>query len=221
MKAMILAAGRGERLSPLTDTTPKALVELNGQPLIVHHILNLKNHGINDIVINTAYLGEKIEQYVGDGQAFGVTVRYSQEKEGGLETGGGIVNALPLLGNEPFITVNADIYFPFNFNKLPTINKVLGHLVLINNPSHNTKGDYAIDSHFLSTRKDLTQYTFSGIAIYHPKLFQSQKIGKYSVTPLIKEKAKEKVISAEFSTQIWHDIGTKERLETARRQFLK
>ena len=120
-KAMILAAGRGERLMPLTETTPKALVEVKGKPLIVHHILNLKQHGIDDIVINTAYLGKKLEQYVGNGQAFGVNIQYSKEIDGGLETGGGIVNALPLLGNKPFITVNADIYYPFNFEKLPAL----------------------------------------------------------------------------------------------------
>ena len=126
MKAMILAAGRGERLMPVTHTTPKALIEINGRPLIIHHILNLKTHGITDIVINTAYLGKKIEQYVGDGRAFGVSIRYSQESNGGLETGGGIVNALPLLGNAPFITLNSDIYSTFNLSQLPNLTNSLG-----------------------------------------------------------------------------------------------
>ncbi len=216
MKAMILAAGRGERLMPLTETTPKALVEINGKPLIVHHILNLKRHGINDIVINTAYLSNKLEQYVGNGQAFGVNIFYSKEKEGGLETGGGIVNALPLLGDEPFITVNADIYCPFNFKTLPILDPSLAHLVLVKNPAHNPRGDYAIDNAMLSNREDLNKYTFSGIAVYHPDFFKNCPIEKYSVTSLIKEKANANIVSAELSTEIWHDIGTEERLYEAR-----
>lgn len=217
MKAMILAAGRGERLKPLTNTTPKALIELNGQPLIVHHILNLKSHGINDIVINTAYLGKKIEQYIGNGEAFGVNITYSKEKSGGLETGGGIVNALPLLGKEPFIAVNADIYCPFNFEKLPKLNKSLAHLVLVNNPAHNPNGDYAIDGDYLSNRDDLNKYTFSGIAIYHPDFFKNCTDGKYSVTPIVKEMANKNTVSAELYPETWHDIGTQERLEIAQK----
>lgn len=217
MKAMILAAGRGERLMPVTHTTPKALIEINGRPLIIHHILNLKTHGITDIVINTAYLGKKIEQYVGDGRAFGVSIRYSQESNGGLETGGGIVNALPLLGNAPFITLNSDIYSTFNLSQLPNLTNSLGHLILVNNPPHNPKGDYSIDRNFLSNRQDLNKYTFSGIAVYHPDLFSQQRVDKFSITPLIKKKADEQAISAEITSAIWHDIGTIKRLETARR----
>ncbi len=216
---MILAAGRGERLMPLTETTPKALVEVNGKPLIVHHILNLKQNGIDEIVINTAYLGKKVEQYVGNGRAFGVNIQYSKEKDGGLETGGGIVNALPLLGESPFITVNADIYCPFNFKSLAPLNGALAHLILVGNPQHNPNGDYAIENTLLSNRQDLNKHTFSGIALYHPEFFKNCKAGKYSVTRIIRQQAEERAVSAEFSSEIWHDVGTQERLKQARKNL--
>jgi len=219
-KAMILAAGRGKRLQPLTNITPKALVELNGLPLIVHHIQNLKRCGINEIVINLSHLGYKIEQYLGNGQSFGIKISYSHEQDGGLETGGGIVNALPLLGDEPFLTVNADIYCPFAFNELPNLKNVLAHVVLVENPSHNPNGDYAIDGLLLSTRKDPKQYTFSGIAFYQAQFFENCQINKYSVTPLIKKMAERNLVSAQLTKTIWHDIGTEERLQQAKQSII-
>jgi MurNAc alpha-1-phosphate uridylyltransferase len=217
MKAMILAAGRGERLKPLTDTTPKALIEVKGQPLIVHHIQNLKLCGINDIVINIAYLGSQIEQCLGSGSEFGVKITYSREVDGGLETGGGIVNALPLLGlEEPFITLNADVYCDYPLATLKTKLSALAHLVLVNNPVHNPNGDFAIENQLLSNGHENKPYTFAGIAIYHPQFFEGLEVSRYSIAPIIREKAKLKMISAECYDGMWFDIGTLTRLQTAR-----
>ena len=143
MKAMILAAGRGERLRPLTDTTPKPLIKVAGKLLIEYHIYNLAKAGITEIIINTAWLADKIHDELGDGSKYNVSIQYSDEGEA-LETAGGIIKALPLLGNEPFLVVNGDIWCDYDFTKLPELEESKqAHLILIDNPEHNLKGDFA------------------------------------------------------------------------------
>lgn len=215
MKAMILAAGRGERLKPLTNTTPKALVEVQGQPLIVHHLFNLKHSGICDIIINLAYLGEKIEAALGNGHQFGVNIDYSREPHGRLETGGGIVNALPLLGDAPFITVNADIFCDFDFSKLITTPVDQAHLVLVENPNHNQNGDYGLQEGQLIYPFARPGLTYSGIAKYHPQFFDGCSRERCSVTPLVRQAANNNIITAEKHDGAWFDVGTPERLEQA------
>lgn len=215
MKAMILAAGRGERLRPRTDHTPKALIEINNEPLVVHHLHQLKQAGIVDIVINLAHLGEQIERYLGNGQRFGVTIAYSKEPPGGFETGGGLANALPLLGPDPFISINADVYCPFPFDTLPDTLATHAHLVLVDNPPHNPDGDYSLQDGLLRVTKAPQPYTYSGIAVYQPRLFVGQPPGRYSVTPLIRQASQTSQISGELYRGVWFDIGTEQRLQQA------
>jgi len=218
MRAMILAAGRGERMRPLTDDCPKPLLEVGGMPLIEHHIRKLADIGIKDIVINHAWLGEKIEQYLGDGSRWQVSISYSDEQEQALETAGGIIKALPLLGDEPFLVVNGDIYTDFNFAQLPTLEPgMLAHLYLVENPEHNPKGDFFIDNDLLAnTRKFERQqsYTFSGIALYRPEFFHNrgQKPSVLPLAPLLRDFAEQQRISASVLDDPWMDIGTPQRL---------
>lgn len=210
--AMILAAGRGERLKPLTDTCPKALCIVKDKPLIEHHVINLAKAGFEKIIINHAYLGGKIRHYLGNGQGFGVKIDYSPEPPGGLETGGGLFQALPLLGNQPFLTVNADIYTDFDFKQIRTEQVHSLHLILVkNNPQLGHSGDFGlIDNQPNNLR---TEYTFAGIACYHPKLFAHKKPGRYSITPLIREYVSKSQATASLHQGLWFDIGSKERLE--------
>lgn len=216
MKAMILAAGRGQRLRPLTDTVPKALIEVHGDPLIVHHIKRLVKSDIRDIVINLAHLGHKIKAELGDGRHLGANITYSEEPEGAYETGGGIVNALPLLGHNPFVVINSDVFCPYDFKCLPKLNSQLAHLVLIQNPKHNLKGDYSLKGNTLIVNESNNPYTYSGIALYHPILFQDLKPSRYSVTPLIQKASLDNKVTGECFDGLWHDVGTKERLDAAR-----
>lgn len=209
---MILAAGRGERLKPLTNNKPKALIEVRGKPLIEHHIEKCAACGYSNIVINLAYLGNQIQDYLGDGRQYGVNISYSPEQEGGLETGGGIVNALPLLGDESFIVINADVYTDYNFSALPELGDKLAHLVLVNNPEHNQKGDFGLKKNHLIDCQT-SSHTFSGIALYHPKLFNDKQVIKQSIVPLIHQQVKNQRVSGEIYTGIWYDIGTPERLQ--------
>jgi N-acetyl-alpha-D-muramate 1-phosphate uridylyltransferase len=216
-KVMLLAAGRGVRLRPITDTTPKPLVKINGKTLIEYHLENCAHAGYTDIVINLAHLGHKIKQYLGDGSRWGVKLSYSPEPEGGLETGGGIVNALPLLGNEPFITINADIYSQFNLALLPNALKHMAHLILVNNPNHNVYGDFNLNEAGLIDGQK-PSYTFSGIACYHPSLFNALSPGRFSVVPIIRENAAKNQVTGELYQGDWFDIGTKERLAEANKR---
>lgn len=217
MKAMILAAGRGSRLRPLTDNVPKALIEVQGTPLIVHHIQRLVDNNVSDIVVNLAHLGPQIKHCLGNGQQFGVNITYSEEPVGGYETGGGIVNALPLLGDKPFLVVNSDIFCSFDFTRLPALDKQLAHLVLVANPAHNQKGDYSLQGHLLNVQQTHNNYTYSGIAVYDPKLFEACTLSRYSVTPLIKQAAKNQLVTGECFGGTWHDIGTVDRLRAAQK----
>jgi MurNAc alpha-1-phosphate uridylyltransferase len=214
--AMILAAGRGERLKPLTDYIPKPLCKVNHIPLIEHHLLNLARAGFERIIINHAYLGGCIRQYLGNGARWGVEIHYSPEPPGGLETGGGIVQALPFLGNNPFITVNADIYTDFDFQQLRQIDSSqLMHLVLVkNNTALSHYGDFGLttDALVINSKRD---YTFAGIAYYHPQIFKNCQYGRYSVTPLIKKYVDEQKVTGSMHQGLWYDIGSLERLKAA------
>ena len=213
MKAMILAAGHGERMRPLSDVTPKPLLQAGGKPLIVWTLERLRDGGIREIVINHAHLGAQIESALGDGDRYGVRIRYSPEREA-LETAGGIANALDLLGDAPFIAVAGDIYCDWDFAKIFSRDLAgnLAHLVLVPNPPHHLEGDFALDQSAL--RNDgLPRHTFSGIALYHPRLFAGLAPGsRHKLAPLLREAADAGKASGELHTGHWFDIGTPQRL---------
>lgn len=210
---MILAAGRGERMRPLTDMTPKPLLEVQGKPLIVWHIEKLAACGFNEIVINIAHLGYKIPEFLGNGSKWGVQISYSDEQQSGaLESAGGIIKALPLLGNEPFLVVNGDIFCDYTFDANFDLKNRLAHLILVPNPEHNASGDFGLEENLLVNKKDIA-YTFSGIGYYSPKLFDSLESEKLPLAPLLREAIDKKEISGEVYHGMWHDIGTPQRLQ--------
>ena len=216
VKAMILAAGRGERMRPLTDTTPKPLLKIDDYCLIEHHIFNLKAAGFTDIVINTAWLAEKIHKKLGDGNQYGVNIQYSDEIDA-LETGGGIKNALNVISDEIFLVVNGDVWCDYDYSKLPALKEDnLAHLVLVDNPVHNKEGDFSIQENKLSNQPE-NKLTFSGIGLYRAVFFK-QKENKFPLAPLLRLAADENKISAEYFSGVWIDIGTPERLEQLRNQ---
>jgi len=219
-KAMILAAGRGERMRPLTDTTPKPLLEVGGKPLIVWHIEKLAKAGFEEIIINIAHLGDKIPQALGDGSRWGVKLHFSDEQnEGALESAGGIVKALPLLGNEPFLVVNGDVWCDYEFdNSYELGDGILAHLILVPNPEHNQKGDFAIKNEMVSNDGNV-KYTFSGIGYYSPSLFKYLEYGKRGLGDLLRDTMLHDAVSGEIYKGIWHDIGTPQRLEEINRSI--
>jgi N-acetyl-alpha-D-muramate 1-phosphate uridylyltransferase len=211
-KAMILAAGRGERLRPLTDKTPKPLIKVAGRSLIEYHLENLAAAGYNEIIINTAWLAEKIHQQLGDGSDYGVSVQYSDEGEA-LETAGGIINALPLLGDKPFLVVNGDIWCDFDFSSLPELdNDTQAHLVLVNNPAHNQQGDFALDNKRVRNTGE-TMFTFSGIGLYKAEFFAKQEKAIAPLAPLIRKKCDNNLVSGQIHQGLWTDVGNIERLQ--------
>jgi MurNAc alpha-1-phosphate uridylyltransferase len=213
MKAMILAAGRGERMRPLTDTLPKPLLEVRGKPLIVWHLEKLSKCGFKEIIINLAHLGYKIPEVLGDGSRWGVNITYSDEQnEGALESAGGIVKALPLLGNEPVLVVNGDVFCDYDFNANFDLEDNLAHLILVPNPKHNLDGDFGLKGNLVLNDADI-KYTFSGIGYYSPKLFSALEYGKSALAPLLQDAIKNKRVSGELFKNIWHDVGTPQRLE--------
>jgi MurNAc alpha-1-phosphate uridylyltransferase len=211
MKAMILAAGRGERMRPLTDTTPKPLLQVGGQALIEYHIKALRDAGINEIVINHAWLGEQITQYLGDGSQHGVRIQYSDESAGALETAGGIVKALPLLGDAPFAVVNGDIFTDYAYAKLPQQLDGLAHLVMVDNPPQHPNGDFVLSEGRLLAEGE-PRLTFSGIGLYDPQLFSGCEPGALPLAPILREAMARNAVSGEHYTGQWLDIGTPERL---------
>lgn len=215
MRAMVLAAGRGNRMRPLTDTQPKPLLEAGGKPLIVHLIEALVSAGHRRIVINHAWLGEQIEAEIQDGARYGAEVCYSPEPEGALETGGGIRNALPLLGEEAFIAVNADIYTDYSFSDLPGAPLGLAHLVLVDNPPHNLTGDFCLAAGEVHTQGD-PRLTFSGIGVYRPALFTDRESGCFPLAPLLRKAADAGRVSGERYAGEWWDVGSGERLDALR-----
>lgn len=222
MIAMILAAGRGERLRPLTDHTPKPLIEAGKHRLIEYTILALVDAGVTDIVINYAHLGEQFPAKLGDGSQFGANIVYSPELEGGLETAGGIINALPLLGEEPFIIVNGDIWTDYPFKRLTEIKLDQSsscHLIMVNNPQHNPNGDFAISSDNMLVLDGDSKYTYSGIGIYSPSMFKGYDVQRLALKPLLLEAMKYQTATAEYYNGQWSDIGTIERLEQLKQQL--
>ena len=211
MKAMILAAGRGERMRPLTDLTPKPLLQVAGKALIEHTIIQLVAAGFTDLVINHAHLGRQIEEYLGNGQRYGGQISYSPEGEA-LETAGGIVNAQPLLGNAPFLVVNGDIATDFPYASLKMVTVKLAHLILIDNPAHHSAGDFGLEDNGSVTNTGEQKLTFSGIGLYHPDLFKSTPPGKSKLAPLLREAITENKVSGQHYRGFWMDIGTPERL---------
>ncbi|MEE4296522.1 MAG: nucleotidyltransferase family protein [Wenzhouxiangella sp.] len=219
MKAIILAAGRGERLRPLTDQTPKPLIEVGGQPLIAHHLHHLASAGIDQVVINLAWLGQQIRDAVGDGCQFGLQVSYSAEPEGALETAGGIIQALPLLGDEPFVMISADVYCDFSLERLCEMQlNHLGHLVMVDNPSHHPEGDFGLDEGGQLNRGQAA-LTFSGIALLHPGLFTGWPPGRRALRPVLEKALGAGQLTGEHHTGLWSDIGTIERLDDIRRKI--
>jgi MurNAc alpha-1-phosphate uridylyltransferase len=211
-RALILAAGRGERMRPLTDHTPKPLLKVGGQCLIEYHIQHLVAAGIEDIVINLAYLGEMIAETLGNGARYGVKLHYSREHDRKLETGGGILNALPLLGNAPFLVVNGDVWCDYPFSTLPEKLQGLAHLVLVNNPEQHPWGDF----HLAGSQVFVTgepKLTFSGIGIYHPDLFKTCTQESFPLGPLLIAAMQAGQVSGEHYRGEWQDIGTVARLQ--------
>ncbi len=211
MKAMLLAAGRGERMRPLPDSTPKTLLRIGGQTLIEHHIHALVRAGITELVINHAHLGEQIVRALGDGSAYGVSIQYSPEQGAALETGGGIFNALPLLGEAPFLVVNADIWTDFDFAGLPQDVDALAHLVMVDNPPQHPAGDFSLSEGRLA-QQGPAMLTFSGIGLYRPELFAGCTPGAFPLAPLLRAAMDEEQVTGEHFTGGWFDIGTPERL---------
>ena len=228
MRALILAAGRGERMRPLTDRTPKPLLPVGGKPLIVWHIVRLVRAGITDLVINHAHLGKQIEQALGDGSRFGAHIRYSDEGAA-LEAAGGIAFALPLLGGAPFAVVNGDIWCDYDFAQLPALAAAmqqrgdLAHLVLVDNPAHNPKGDFFLHADRVSNSALNTQHsalTFSGIGLYQPALFATiQRGSKAPLAPLLRAQIAAGRVSGEHHRGQWLDIGTPARLDELDKQL--
>ncbi len=216
--AMILAAGRGERLRPLTWDKPKCLSQINGIPLLSYHLHQLIKSGFTRIVINHAYLGGLIRQYIATQTSSNIAILFSPEPAGGLETGGGIRQALPLLGNEPFLVVNADIITTFNYTDLPIVSSEQPHIVLVNKREETAHGDFGLSKSGFVTNTP-KQYTFAGIACYHPALFQNQPIGRYSVTPLLRKLADKQRLTAQLFDGKWIDIGSLQGLKSAQKMF--
>ena len=216
MKAMILAAGLGNRMRPLTLHTPKPLLEVGGKPLIVWHLEKLAAIGVTEIVINTAWLGEKLAEALGDGSQFGVHILWSHEVEG-LETAGGIINALPLLGDEPFILLNGDVWTSMDFAPLLDVElgENLAHLVLVENPEQHPEGDFTLaggKAYTFDQKVEGEKLTFSGISVLDPKMFAGLEAGKRPLAPLLKAAMLNNQVAASKLTGIWVDVGTPERL---------
>lgn len=208
MKAMILAAGRGDRLRPLTDVTPKPLLEVQAKPLIVHHLEALSTAGFTEVVVNLSWHGKQIRDLLGNGAGFNLSIEYSEEPEA-LETAGGIQQALPLLG-ERFIVVNADIFTDYDFARLMHLDSV-AHLVLVENPQHHARGDFTLNESTIGLEGS-PRYTFSGISQYQRSFFSGLKPGKQALAPLLFAAAEKHQVTGELFRGGWTDIGTLERL---------
>lgn len=222
MRAMILAAGRGERLRPYTDGCPKPMLEVAGKPLIFWHLEKLAAAGVKEVVINTAWQKEVLTAAIGDGEAWGLSVAWSHEQPGGLETAGGIVEALPLLGEQPFWVINGDVFCDYDFRRLPPLGEgFLGHLVLVSNPEHNPSGDFVLGARQrvqLKHENDANTLTFSGISVLSPILFKGLERGKRALRPVFEKAILQSALSGEHYSGYWSDVGTPERLLQANQQ---
>jgi MurNAc alpha-1-phosphate uridylyltransferase len=216
MRAMILAAGRGERLRPLTDELPKPLVEIAGKPLIEFHLEALAGAGFREVVINQGHLGDLLPEALGDGSHWGVNIHWSDEQPEALETGGGIFKALPLLGSAPFLVINGDLWTDYPCARLRAVKCDWAHLVMVPNPAHNPAGDFALSGARIRESGD-RKLTFSGMAVYNPRLFDGCRPGKFSVVPLVRSAMENHLVTGEEFLGGWNDIGTLERLDAARK----
>lgn len=215
MRAMLLAAGRGERMRPLTDTCPKPLLQAAGKPLIVWHLERLAAAGIAEVVINLSWLGEQIAAALGDGSAHGVHIRWSREPWPALETGGGIFQALPLLGAEPFLLVNGDVSADVDFRRITLRAGDLAQLVLVPNPHHNPQGDFWLDASGRIVGDGASgaeRLTYSGIAVLHPQLFDGAQAGRFPLLPLLTRAREADRLGGQRHSGRWLDVGTPERL---------
>lgn len=223
-RALIFAAGRGERMRPLSDTTPKPLLDVGGKRLIEWHLENLATAGVRDVVINTSHLAEQFPPALGDGSRWGLRIHYSYEGPEPLETGGGMQRALPLLGSDPFIAVNGDIWCDLDFSTLRQDPAGLAHLVLVDNPPHHLRGDFFLREGLLENDSsgplppagEGTRLTFSGIGVYRPGLLDGQQAGKYSIVPILRSALRSGRISGEHYRGRWSDVGTPQRLDYMR-----
>jgi MurNAc alpha-1-phosphate uridylyltransferase len=208
---MLLAAGRGERLRPLTDQTPKPLLVVRGKPLIDWHLEALARAGVGVVVINLSWLGERIRTAVGEGGRFGLQIHYSEEPAAPLETGGGIFRALPLLGEAPFLVVNADTYTDIDFARLTIAPAALAELVLVPNPEHHPRGDFALqDGEVLETGEP--RYTYAGIGVYRPELFAGCSAGRFPLLSVLRRAIAARRLRGEIFRGQWADVGSAERL---------
>lgn len=211
MRAMILAAGRGERLRPLTDTVPKSLVEVQGKSLLERHLENVRRSGIEDVVINLGWFGEQIVDRVGAGSMYGLNVSYSNEHDDILETGGGIHKALPLLGDKPFLVVNADVYTDMPIPDVSLSRRDMGHLVMVPSPPYRDGGDFDVEDGRIRNGES-QKLTFSGVAVYRPEFFTGCEAGRFSIVPMLREAADEDLLQGSIYAGMWADVGTPERL---------
>ena len=217
MPAMILAAGRGERLRPVTDEIPKAMVEVRGQKLIDRHLEMIARAGVKNVVINLGWLGEQIVDHVESGERYGLRVVYSPEYDNVLETGGGIVRALPMLGSDPFWAVNADIFTDFEIPDRPLADDLLAELVLVPTPAHKARGDFElVDGQTRNAEEPAL--TYSGIARYRPGFFAGAAETRFSVAPMLRKAADDGTLGATLFSGTWEDVGTPERLALLNRR---
>ncbi|HEC15756.1 MAG TPA: nucleotidyltransferase family protein [Sedimenticola sp.] len=213
MKAMILAAGRGERMRPLTDRIPKPLLTVAGRPLIEYHIEALAGAGFRELVINHAHLGGQIERALGDGRRWNLRILYSPEPPGALDTGGGIFHALALLGDGPFAVINADVWTDYDFGRLHCPGDSLAHLILVDNPGHNPDGDFLLSNGRVTGEGRGSRLTFSGIGLYRAALFKGCRPGAFPLAPLLRAAMARGEVSGEHHRGRWLDVGTPQRLE--------
>ena len=215
---MLLAAGRGERMRPLTDSIPKPLVTVAGKPLIAWHLTALARAGIREVVINLSWLPEKLRAALGDGHEYGVAITWSDEGPVPLETGGGIFRAVPLLGPGPFLVVNADIWTDIDFGALALEPHSHAHLVLVPNPPHNPRGDFALDGDRVVNR-DSGRLTYSGVGVYRPEFFAGCSAGRFPLLPLLNRAIAARRVRGELHRGAWSDVGTAERLAALEAQL--
>ena len=220
MKAMVLAAGFGNRLRPLTDHTPKPLLPIGGKPMIVHHLEKLAAAGFKEVVINLGHLGHKIPEALGDGSTWGLSIAYSDEGPAPLETGGGLTKALPLLGDEPFLLVNGDVWSDLDFSSIPTslAENDLATLFLVPKPGWREKGDFSL-SNSRVVESERPEYLYAGIALYHPKILDGAKVEKFSIVPRLKSAISKNLVGGILFSGEWDDVGTPDRLSSLQSKY--
>ncbi len=211
---MLLAAGFGKRMRPLTDYTPKPLIPVLGKPLIEYALERLAAAGVTRVVVNLAHLGEQIRDHLGSGERWGVQIQYSAEDEP-LETAGGIIHALPLLAPSPFLVINGDIWCDFPLATLRGVKCDYAHLVMVRNPAHNPRGDFCLRSGRIRQDGE-PKFTYSGLAVYHPRFFDGCSGGKWSVVPLLQQTMESRLVTGQLHNGAWFDSGTPERLAALR-----